>query len=217
MIDEKDFEKLKAELDTLKKEKKLFEQLSSQVIWALADAVDAKDPYTNGHSGRVADYSWQIAKRMGKPKEFQKEIYYTALLHDIGKIGIPGAILNKPTRLTDEEFAMIKNHPNIGAGILSTITVLPSISEGAKHHHERYDGKGYPDGLAGEDIPEIARIIAVADTYDAMTSKRAYNQIRPQAEVRAEMVRIRGTQLDPAIDDIFLAMIDEDTAYEMHG
>ena len=192
-------------------------RLTSEVIWALASAVDAKDPYTNGHSGRVADYSWMIAKKLGKDKCYQRELYYVALLHDIGKIGIPDAVLTKPARLTDEEYMQIRNHPVIGSMILDGITTIPSIATGAKYHHERYDGKGYPDGLSGEQIPEMARIIAVADTYDAMTSRRTYKKVITQAEARAELERSMGTQLDPEITRVMLELIDEDTDYDMHG
>lgn len=209
--------RMSEELEELKKEKETLSRLTAEVIWALASAVDAKDPYTNGHSGRVADYSWMISKKMGKDLRYQKEIYYVALLHDIGKIGIPDKVLNKPSRLADDEFEIIRNHPTIGGNILESITTIPSISTGAKYHHERYDGKGYPEGLKGEGIPEMARIIAVADTYDAMTSKRTYNHFISQADVRKEMIRARGTQLDPLIVDIMLELIDEDTEFEMHG
>jgi HD-GYP domain-containing protein (c-di-GMP phosphodiesterase class II) len=138
------------------------------------------------------------------------------LLHDIGKIGISGEILNKTSRLTDEEFAHIKEHAVIGSRILSQITVMPELASGARSHHERYDGRGYPDGLKGEEIPESARIICLADCYDAMTSTRTYSAPRPQAAVRAEIVRCSGSQFDPDIALILLDMIDQDTAYAMH-
>ncbi len=137
------------------------------------------------------------------------------LLHDVGKIGISDAIINKPGRLTDEEFAAIKTHPAVGAEILKKITDLPELVIGANWHHERYDGRGYPDGIAGESIPEMARIIAVADTYDAMTSNRSYRGYLPQDHVRSEIERCRGTQLDPQFADIMLQMMEEDTDYRM--
>ena len=137
------------------------------------------------------------------------------LLHDIGKIGVSELIINKTSRLTDEEYAEIKKHPVTGYEILKNVSGLPGLATGARWHHERYDGRGYPDGLAGKDIPEEARIIGVADAYDAMTSRRAYSDVRPQAEVRAEIIRCRGTQFDPVIADIMVDMIDGDKDYKM--
>ena len=189
--------------------------LSLQVVKTLASAIDAKDRYTNGHSSRVAKYSKEIARRAGKPVEFQDEIYFVALLHDIGKIGVPDNILNKNSRLTDAEYETIKQHPSIGVEILKNITEMPNIEIGAHYHHERFDGKGYPEGLAGYDIPEIARIIAVADAYDAMTSRRSYRSALSQNAVREEIMRGRGQQFDPDFADVMLKMIDEDVNYEM--
>ena len=188
----------------------------SQMMMALGSAIDAKDAYTNGHSERVARYSGELARRMGKSTQEINDIYYIGLLHDIGKIGIPDYIINKAGKLTEEEYELIKNHPNIGAEILSSITEMPGISFGAHWHHERFDGKGYPDGLAGEDIPEVARIICVADAYDTMTSKRVYRDILPQKVARDEILKGRGTQFDPVIADYMLEMIDEDTEYQLH-
>lgn len=190
--------------------------LTTQVMMALASAIDAKDKYTNGHSTRVAVYSRELARRMGKSTQEINDIYYIGLLHDIGKIGIPDKIINKPGRLTEEEYDMVKDHPEIGAEILENISELPGISIGAHWHHERYDGNGYPDGLAGQAIPEVARIIGVADAYDTMTSKRSYRDIFPQARARQEIVKGRGTQFDPVIADHMLNMIDEDVEYRMH-
>ena len=191
------------------------QRLSEQIILALSAAIDAKDAYTNGHSDRVAEYSREIAKRMGKNDTEVNDIYYAAMLHDVGKIGIPGEIINKPGRLTDEEFDIIKSHTVKGAKILESISEMPGLSVGARWHHERYDGKGYPNGLKGEDIPETARIICVADCYDAMSSNRSYRKALPQEIVRAEIEKGRGTQFDPAIADIMLKMIDEDADYKM--
>ena len=191
------------------------ERLSKEVMLALSKAVDAKDHYTNGHSERVAEYAREIAKRMGKSEKEQDEIYELGLLHDIGKIGISEEIINKKGRLTDEEFDEIKKHTIIGWDILKTISEIPWLSKGARWHHERYDGKCYPDGLSGEDIPEEARIICVADCYDAMTSKRSYSEPRKQSEARAEIVRCSGTQFDPAIAKHLLEMIDEDEEYNL--
>lgn len=191
------------------------EKLSEEVMRTLANTIDAKDPYTNGHSLRVAKYSKEIAKRAGKDRAEQKEIYQMALLHDIGKIGVPDDIINKDTRLTDEEYAAIRKHPAIGSDILKTIEEIPDIMIGARWHHERYDGRGYPDGLAGTEIPENARIIGVADAYDAMTSKRSYRNILSQDVVRREIERGKGTQFDPFFADIMIQMIDEDIRYTM--
>lgn len=191
------------------------EKLSEEVMKTLANTIDAKDTYTNGHSIRVAKYSKEIAKRAGKSKAEQKEIYQMALLHDIGKIGVPDDIINKDTRLTDEEYAAIRKHPAIGSDILKTIEEIPDIMIGARWHHERYDGHGYPDGLAGTEIPEIARIIGVADAYDAMTSKRSYRNILSQDVVRSEIERGKCTQFDPDFADIMIEMIDEDIKYTM--
>ena len=188
----------------------------SQMMMALGSAIDAKDAYTNGHSERVARYSGELARRMGKSTQEINDIYYVGLLHDIGKIGIPDAIINKSGRLTEEEYELIKNHPKIGAEILENISEMPGISFGAHWHHERFDGNGYPDGLSGEDIPEVARIICVADAYDTMTSKRVYRDILPQKVARDEILKGRGTQFDPVIADYMLEMIDEDTEYQLH-
>ncbi|MCM1182598.1 MAG: HD-GYP domain-containing protein [Roseburia sp.] len=191
------------------------ERLSQQVVLTLAKTIDAKDKYTKGHSERVADYSRKIAERMHLSEQEQEEIYRMGLLHDIGKIGIPDTIINKTGKLTDEEFHIIQRHPVIGVDILNTISEMPNISDGARSHHEKYDGSGYPDGLAGENIPFMARIIGVADAYDAMTSKRSYRDVLPQEVVRAELVKGKGTQFDPSYADIMLELMDEDKEYKM--
>ena len=186
-----------------------------QIVQALAASVDAKDKYTHGHSSRVAAYSREIAKRAGFSETEQDSIYMMGLLHDVGKIGVPDAIINKTGRLTDEEYAVIKTHASVGADILKKITDFPELAIGARWHHERFDGRGYPDGLCGTDIPEVARIIAVADTYDAMTSNRSYRGVMPQEAVRSEFIRCRGSQFDPRFADMMIRMIDEDTGYQM--
>ena len=185
------------------------------IVEALADAIDAKENYTNGHSGRVASYAREIAHRSGYSGSREKEIYMMGLLHDIGKIGVPDAIINKPARLTDEEYGVIKAHSAMGAKILNNIVEMPALVTGARWHHERYDGSGYPDGLSKEDIPEEARIIAVADAYDAMSSRRSYRGIMSQDTVRSEIEKGKGTQFDPGFADIMLAMMDEDPDYLM--
>lgn len=190
-------------------------RITLHLVQTLAEAIDAKDTYTNGHSGRVASYSREIAKRLGYDEAGQDEIYMMALLHDVGKIGVPDWIINKTERLTDEEFAEIKKHPVVGDRILQKMKELPKLAFGARWHHERIDGRGYPDGLTGTKIPEEARIIAVADAYDAMTSNRSYRRIMPQSEVRAEIEKGKGAQFDESIADIMIAMIDEDKEYAM--
>lgn len=189
----------------------LFEQTAT----ALVNAIDAKDRYTHGHSSRVADYSKKIAQECGKSPRECDDIYYVALLHDVGKIGIPEHIINKEGKLTDEEYSIIKQHPALGAQILKSIKEIPFISSGAHYHHERYDGKGYPVGLKGTDIPEYARIISVADAYDAMTSKRSYRDPIPQQEVREEIVKGSGTQFDPQFARVMIHLLDMDSEYDM--
>lgn len=188
-----------------------------QIVMTLSNAIDAKDAYTNGHSIRVANYAREIARRYGYDEEVLQEVFICGLLHYVGKIGVPDTIINKPGRLTEEEFAVIKTHPSIGAEILSGITDYSKIAYGAHWHHERYDGKGYPDGLSGDRIPEIAQIISVADAYDAMTSNRSYRPVMEQAKVRSEIEKGRGTQFAPRFADIMLEMIDEDKEYMMRG
>lgn len=200
----------------VEKKKRQFQRLSVQVMQSLSGAIDAKDKYTKGHSQRVALYSREIGKRYGFDEEEQEDIYFAGMLHDIGKIGISDEIINKTGKLTDEEYNIIKTHPVIGSEILSNISEIPNIAVGARWHHERYDGKGYPDGLKENKIPELARIIGVADAYDAMTSKRSYRDILSQEIVRGEIENGIGTQFDPVFAKIMLEMIDEDKKYEMH-
>ena len=192
------------------------ERMSLQMVHALANTIDAKDTYTNGHSTRVAEYAVMIAKCMGYSDEKVEHLYYAALLHDIGKIGVPREIINKPSKLTGEEYAIIKTHPVIGENILKEITEIPDIAIGARWHHERYDGKGYPDGLKELEIPEQARIIGVADAYDAMTSKRSYRDVLSQKIVSEEIEKGKATQFDPQIAEIMLKLIQEDVGYRMH-
>ena len=191
------------------------ENLFLHVVESLAQSIDAKDSYTNGHSGRVAEYSREIAKRAGYSSAQLSNIYMMALLHDVGKIGVPDAVINKPDRLTDEEFDLIKKHPVIGAQILNNIKEMPELYSAARWHHERYDGNGYPDGLKGENIPEEIRIITVADAYDAMTSNRSYRNLMSQDTVKAELEKCKGHQFDPRFADIMLKMMDEDVNYDM--
>lgn len=196
-----------------RKERVIFEQTAE----ALANAIDAKDKYTHGHSTRVAMYSRQIAEKAGLPEEECKKVYFEALLHDVGKIGVHDDIINKEGRLTDEEFRQIKLHPVFGNQILSSIQLSPYLSLGAHYHHERYDGTGYPDGLAGEAIPESARIISVADAYDAMTSSRSYRSPIPPEKVRMELEEGIGKQFDPKFARIMLDLIDSNGEAHREG
>ena len=190
--------------------------LTTDMIKALVKTIDAKDPYTNGHSLRVAEYSRMLASKVYTDQKKLDRIYDIALLHDIGKIGIPDTIINKPGKLTDEEYNVIKEHPLTGAKILSEIQSVPDLIYGAKYHHERYDGKGYPCGIKEEKLPEIAAIIAVADAYDAMTSNRSYRKLLPQEVVRGEIEKGIGTQFHPKWGKIMLDLIDKDKEYKMH-
>lgn len=188
-----------------------------QVVSALVAAIDTKDVYTKGHSSRVAQYSKMIAKRLGYTEARQDEIYMIGILHDVGKIGIQITVLNKKGALTDEEYEIIKKHSVMGDSILQKIENNPKFALGARHHHERYDGTGYPDALAGEAIPEEARIIAVADAYDAMSSDRSYRDHMTQDEIKSELINGKGTQFDPKFADIMLEIIEEDKDYRFRG
>jgi len=184
-------------------------KLGNQTIVAIAKTVDAKDVRTSKHSQRVSDYSALIAREYGFTEAEQDNIRNAALLHDIGKIGIPDSVLNKPGRLTDEEYAIMKTHVTRGAEILKDFTIIDHVAEGARYHHERYDGKGYPDKLAGEQIPLYGRIISIADAFDAMTANRVYRKRQDFDYVMGELHKGRGTQFDPELLDIFLKLIDD--------
>ncbi len=211
------YEKKKEELDEANALlEKANERITMQSMYTLAKTIDAKDKYTNGHSMRVAKYSCLIAERMQFSEEDRENLYHMAMLHDIGKIGVPDAIINKPSELTDDEYYVIKSHPSMGSDILSEMPEFEDIGTGARWHHERYDGTGYPDGLKGEEIPLNARIISVADAYDAMTSNRSYRKYMQQETVREELLKGRGKQFDPGITDIMLEIMAEDKNYELH-
>ncbi len=197
------------ELEFYKEAKRKESELLAHTAQALDGAIDAKDRYTSGHSARVALISRKIAEEAGLSAVDCEQVYFAALLHDIGKIGVSHEIINKTEKLTDEEFRQIRSHAELGSRILSRIREAPYLSEGARHHHERYDGKGYPDGLSGEEIPELARIIAVADSYDAMTSTRSYRHSLSGNVVRGEIEAGSGTQFDPRFALIMLRLIDE--------
>lgn len=177
-------------------------------IQTLRYTVEAKDAYTRGHSDRVSEYSVLIGKYMGLPEEDLNTLRIGGLFHDVGKIGVPDSILLKTDKLTDDEYSEIKNHPTIGAHILSSATIFQNLIPIVKHHHEKFDGTGYPGKLKGEDIPFFARIAAVADTFDAMTSKRSYRDPLPLEVVSAEIERCKGTQFDPKIATVFLDILN---------
>jgi len=203
-------EELNKNLEDMVKEKTgQVEQLSFEIISTIAGMIEAKDSYTKGHSVRVAEYSALIARELNWSEEEIQNLKYIALLHDIGKVGIPDNILNKPGKLTDNEFNIIKSHTTLAGDILKDIQTITDVDAGAKYHHERYDGKGYPGGLSGEDIPVVARIIGIADAYDAMNSKRVYRDALAKKEIRNEIVNGSGTQFDPIFADIFLRLLDE--------
>lgn len=177
-------------------------------IEVLRYTVEAKDPYTRGHSDRVSEYSVLIGKKLNLSEEELKVLRIGGLFHDIGKIGIPDSILLKEAKLTDDEYSQIKNHPTIGAHILQNATIFKDILPIVKHHHEKYDGNGYPSRLKGEEIPLFARIAAIADTFDAMTSKRTYRDALSLDIVKAEIERCSGTQFDPELAKVFLSILD---------
>ncbi len=185
------------------------ELVTIQAITTVANTIDAKDDYTKGHSIRVAYYSEALARKIGWSEEEVQNIHYIALLHDIGKIGVPDSVLNKPFKLTNVEFELIKNHTVMGAEILKDIKMFPNVSVGAKFHHERFDGKGYPSGLKGDEIPLVARIIGIVDSYDAMTSNRVYRKRLQDEMVKQELLRGKGTQFDPYLVDQFMELLDE--------
>ena len=203
------------ELQQMTEQKKLTERLFEETATALVTAIDAKDEYSHGHSLRVAEYAQRIARLLGKDEEECRRVYYAGLLHDVGKLGIPESIISKKTELTPEEYEIVKQHPVLGDQILSSIRDYPYIRCGARSHHEWYDGTGYPDGLKGEQIPEIARIISVADAYDTLSSNRCYRSAIPQQLIREEIVKGAGTQFDPAVAMAMRHLIDLDGEYRM--
>ena len=183
------------------------EQSYLESIETLRYTVEAKDVYTRGHSDRVSAYSVLIGKKLGLSETDLKTLRIGGLFHDIGKIGVPDSILQKEAVLTDDEYSQIKQHPNIGVHILSNATIFKDILPIVEHHHEKWDGTGYPSRLAGENIPYFARITAIADSFDAMTSRRSYRDSLPMEKVISEFERCRGTQFDPDLDDLFLDIL----------
>ena len=205
-IQKMESQRQRAEMNKCRKQ---METMSLQMMQTLSTTIEAKDEYTRGHSHRVAEYAALIAEELGWDKKEIKNLKNAAHLHDIGKICIPDNILNKPTRLTEEEFQVIKEHTVIGAEILKNITLISHVKEVARSHHERYDGMGYPDGLKGEEIPLYARVITVADSYDAMKSRRIYRNPLDDQIIYNEIARNCGSQFDPQIAGVFLKMLNE--------
>lgn len=196
-------------IDVLSDKNDQINRMTFETIEAISSTIDAKDEYTKGHSNRVAEYSVIIAREVGMDEEKLSDIRYIALLHDIGKIGVPDAILKKRGRLDDVEYEEMKHHTVAGENILSGVGTIPDLMIGAKYHHERFDGKGYPSGLKGEEIPFIARIIAVADAFDAMTTDRVYRKRLPPDVVMAELEKGKGTQFDPKVVQAFIDYLGE--------
>lgn len=186
------------------------EQAYLDSIQTLRYTVEAKDIYTRGHSDRVSEYSVLIGEKLGLPESDIRTLRIGGLFHDIGKIGVPDSILQKDSKLTDDEYSQIKQHPNIGVHILSHAAIFQDILPIVEHHHEKFDGSGYPGKLAGEQIPFLARIAAVADSFDAMTSRRSYRDFLPLETVISEFERCRGSQFDPELDDLFLDILRND-------
>lgn len=193
-----------------KKKQREYRTIISQALIAITNAIEAKDSYTKGHSARVAAYSVEIARRMGMGKDFIENLYYIGLLHDVGKIGIPDEIINKPDKLTDEEYETLKTHSYLGKEILKDITVIKNLTAGAAEHHERWDGKGYYQNISGDKISLEARIVCAADTYDAMSSNRSYRKALPKQVILEEFKKCKGKQFEPEIADIVIDMIEKD-------
>ncbi|MCL1958853.1 MAG: HD-GYP domain-containing protein [Spirochaetes bacterium] len=191
----------------------LLEKTHFETIMAFSEALEARDQYTAGHSRRVMEYSKGIGQRMKLDKQDIEDLKRSALLHDIGKIGIPDIILKKKTKLTNEEYAIIKSHPETGASILKYIKAFKDLVPAVYHHHEQFDGEGYPDGVKGTAIPLHARIIAIADTFDAMTSNRSYRSALSFRSALSELKRNKGVQFDPDIADIFIEILQESPFY----
>ena len=197
------------EMDSLLQQQKRDKELTHEIIEAFAKVVDLKDTYTQGHSFRVAAYTKMLARELGYDKETVEKYHQIALMHDIGKIGIPDSVLNKAGKLTDEEFALIKSHPARGYEVLKDISLMPEIAIGAHAHHERPDGKGYPQGLKGDEIPPVAQVIAVADCFDAMYSDRPYRRRMNFDKAVSIIKEVSGTQLAPDVVDAFLRLVDK--------
>lgn len=185
------------------------DEMVRQSMLTMTDFIDAKDSYTRGHSSRVAVYSTKLAKHLGMEENELKNLYYIALMHDCGKVGVPDAVLKKPGKLTDDEFRLIQAHATVGNHLLAHFTTIPGIQDGAHYHHERYDGSGYPDGLKGEEIPYYARIICIADAVDAMSTNRCYRDRLPEDVLISELEENAGKQFDPALVPPMIELIHE--------
>ena len=183
-------------------------QLIEQVTKVMAKFIDAKDIYTGGHSERVAYYSSLIARELGKGEFDCRKVYYCGLLHDCGKIAIPDAIVQKPEKLSREEYAAMQDHTRIGYALLKGLTAVPEACLAARYHHEKYDGSGYPDGLKGEEIPEFVRIVSVADAFDTMSCDRCYRKAFPRDVIIEDLKKNSGTQFDAKITAAFLHLIE---------
>lgn len=204
-----ELEVLRTELEKqVAKKTEELERLTLQSITAFANVVDSKDDYTKGHSMRVAEYAVGTARELGWSEEEVKKLHYAAILHDIGRVGIPESVLNKKQTLTESEFELIKDHVYAGSEILRDISVVKDLASGAKYHHERYDGRGYPEGLEGKNIPVIARLISVADAFDAMKNPRPYRKALTRDEIKLELENGNGTQFDPELLDAFFRVWD---------
>ncbi len=206
----KQMEEIKRINEELQDANDKLEKAYLESIETLRYTVEAKDPYTKGHSDRVSEFSVLIGKKMGLSEEELKTLRIGGLFHDIGKIGIPDSILLKESKLTVDEYSEIKHHPSIGVHILSNATIFKDIIPIVKYHHERYDGRGYPENLKGEDIPLLARITAVADSFDAMSSRRTYRDNLELEKIISEIEENKNTQFDPRIADVFLDIIRND-------
>ena len=202
-------EALKNQLqEDLQQKTQELQMFTFQTIGAITNIIEAKDVYTRGHSERVANYSSKLAKALGMSDEEIQNIHNIASLHDIGKIGVHDSVLNKPGKLTDEEYAEVKEHTVVGSKILSELSLIPHLGDGARYHHEWYNGKGYPEGLKGEEIPYVARIICIADSFDAMNSKRVYRDSLSQEKIIAELEKGAGTQFDPELVPVFINLYE---------
>ena len=197
-----------SEWEALVEKERKDKQLIREMVMAFAKLVDMKDEYTNGHSFRVAEYTAMLTRELGYDEETVEKYYNIALMHDIGKIGIPQEVLNKADKLTDEEYDIMKSHTTLGYNVLKDISIMPELSIGAGAHHERPDGKGYPRGLKGDEIPMVAQIIAVADTFDAMYSSRPYRKRMDFEKVISIMKEVSGTQLSSDVMDAFLRLVE---------
>lgn len=206
-------DEVKKQTDQLRKRERQIDLMSQEATQALASAIDEKDEYTNGHSARVSVYSMLLAQALDWDIDKVENIRIAALLHDVGKIGIPDSILKKPGKLSLEEYMEIQKHTVKGAKILHNLTTIPNAEAVAKYHHERFDGTGYPEKLAGTNIPEFARIVSIADSYDAMNSKRIYRNNLPSEEVLLRLKQGSGTQFDPELLEVFLKLIDDGIIY----